>query len=57
MLDRGEDADWFGSRMIVTFAILAVVGIVGAVVWLLYTKKPVVNLRASGTAISRSARS
>ena len=47
MLDRGEDADWFGSPMIVTFAILAVVGIVGAVVWLLYAKKPVVNLRAS----------
>ena len=45
MLDRGEDEDWFGSPMIVTFAILAVVGIIGAVVWLLNTKKPVVNLR------------
>lgn len=48
MLDRGEDEDWFGSRFIVTFAILAVVGIVGAVLWLLYTTKPVVNLRALG---------
>ncbi len=48
MLDRGEDADWFGSPMIVAFAILAVVGTIGAVVWLLSTKKPVVNLRALG---------
>jgi MFS transporter, DHA2 family, multidrug resistance protein len=45
MLDRGEDDDWFGSKMICTFAALAVVGIGGAIVWLLYTKKPVVDLR------------
>jgi MFS transporter, DHA2 family, multidrug resistance protein len=45
MLDRGEDDDWFGSNVIVTFAVLAVVGIGGAITWLLYTKKPVVDLR------------
>jgi DHA2 family multidrug resistance protein len=45
MLDRGEDDDWFGSPMIVTFAVLSVVGIVGAVFWLSYAKKPVVNIR------------
>jgi len=45
MMDRGEDEDWFQSGFIVTFAVLAIVGIVGAVYWLLYAKKPVVDLR------------
>jgi DHA2 family multidrug resistance protein len=45
MLDRGEDEDWFGSSFIVTFAVLAVIGLVGAVAWLTWTKNPVVNLR------------
>ncbi|ERK18434.1 Inner membrane component of tripartite multidrug resistance system [Pantoea sp. AS-PWVM4] len=44
MLDRGEDADWFASHFIRLFAGLAVVGIVGAVYWLLYVRKPVVDL-------------
>jgi len=44
MLDRGEDDDWFKSSFIVTFAALAAAGIAGAIVWLIYTKKPVVNL-------------
>jgi DHA2 family multidrug resistance protein len=48
MLDRGEDADWFGSPMIRMFALLAGVGIAGAVCWLLLTDKPIVNLRALG---------
>ena len=45
VLDRGEDEDWFGSRFIILFASLAFVGLAGAVVWLLYARKPVVNLR------------
>lgn len=44
MLDRGEDDDWFKSSLICTFAVLAAAGIVGAIYWLLYTKKPVVDL-------------
>ncbi len=44
-LDRGEDDDWFKSGFITTFAILSAVGIVGAIFWLLYAKKPVVDLR------------
>jgi MFS transporter, DHA2 family, multidrug resistance protein len=44
MLDRGEDDDWFSSPVIRTFGVLAVAGIVGAIYWLLYTKRPVVNL-------------
>jgi DHA2 family multidrug resistance protein len=45
MLDRGEDADWFSSNFIRVFAVLAALGIVGAVVWLLYARRPVVDLR------------
>ncbi|MGN6087124.1 DHA2 family efflux MFS transporter permease subunit [Trinickia sp.] len=44
MLDRGEDADWFGSPFIRVFAALAAVGLAGAAVWLTYTSKPVVRL-------------
>ncbi|UDQ81602.1 DHA2 family efflux MFS transporter permease subunit [Erwinia rhapontici] len=44
MMDRGEDEDWFQSGFIVTFALLALTGIVGAIYWLLYAKKPVVDL-------------
>ncbi|MDN4626478.1 DHA2 family efflux MFS transporter permease subunit [Erwinia sp. DT-104] len=43
-LDRGEDDDWFSSNFIMTFAILSAIGLVGAVYWLLYAKKPVVDL-------------
>jgi DHA2 family multidrug resistance protein len=46
MLDRGEDNDWFGSTFIQIFAVLAAVGISGAIVWLTTTKEPIVNLRA-----------
>src|ERR1700712_2176023 len=45
MLDRGEDDDWFGSPLIVVAGILAAVGIVGAIWWLLVAKKPIVNIR------------
>jgi DHA2 family multidrug resistance protein len=45
MLDRGEDADWFSSNFIRTFALLAAVGAAAAVGWLLYAPKPVVDIR------------
>ncbi|MBB2189939.1 DHA2 family efflux MFS transporter permease subunit [Gluconacetobacter azotocaptans] len=44
-VDRGEDEDWFGSDMIRTMAVLAFLGIGGAVIWLLKTKRPAVDLR------------
>ncbi len=44
MLDRGEENDWFTSGFILTFAILAAIGILGAITWLLYTDRPVVDL-------------
>jgi len=43
-MDRGEDDDWFGSGFIRVTAVLAVIGIVGAVIWLRIAKKPIVNL-------------
>ena len=45
MLDRGEDADWFGSSFIVLMAALALLGLIGAGVWLgVLAKRPVVRL-------------
>jgi DHA2 family multidrug resistance protein len=44
MLDRGEDQDWLGSPFIRIMAVLAILGILGAISWLLIAKDPVVNL-------------
>ena len=45
MLDRGEDADWFGASFIRIMGVLAAVGIAGAIARLTMARKPVVNLR------------
>ena len=44
VIDRGEDDDWFGSRFIVIMAVLAFIGIFGAICWLLTAKKPIIDL-------------
>jgi len=44
MLDRGEDDDWFSSPFISLMALIAFLGILGAIGWLLIAKKPIVNL-------------
>lgn len=44
MLDRGEDEDWFGSPFIRLMGVMTVLGILGAIGWLLIAKKPIVNL-------------
>ncbi len=44
-LDRGEDDDWLGSGFIRIMLTMAAIGISGAVCWLLYAKKPIVNIR------------
>lgn len=43
-LDRGQNEDWLASPLIRATATLAVVGVIGAVIWLLVARKPVVNL-------------
>ena len=45
MLDRGEDADWFGSPLIRMLAVIAVLALVSAFIWEWYEEHPIVNLR------------
>ncbi len=45
MLDKGQEDDWFGSRFIVTLAILTVVGLVSVVVWEWFYKSPIIDVR------------
>ncbi|HEX4054888.1 MAG TPA: DHA2 family efflux MFS transporter permease subunit [Tepidisphaeraceae bacterium] len=44
VLDKGQEDDWLSSHFILIFAILAVVGIVGAIVWEFITPTPIVDL-------------
>jgi DHA2 family multidrug resistance protein len=43
-LDRGEDEDWFGSGLIMAMALIATACLVGAVLWLIVAKKPIIHL-------------
>ena len=45
VLDKGQEEDWFSSHMVLTLAVLAVVGITAFILWELHTGHPVVNLR------------
>ncbi len=45
MLDKGQEEDWFGSKFIITLAILAFAGIVFFVFNELFENQPIVNLR------------
>ena len=45
MLDKGQEDDWFGSRFIVTLAILAAGGLVSLVMWEWFYKRPIVEVR------------
>ena len=44
VLDKGQRDDWFGSSFIVWCMIICVIGLVGAVLWELRQKDPVVEL-------------
>jgi DHA2 family multidrug resistance protein len=44
VMDRGEELDWFGSRFIQIMALLAFVGIFGAIGWLLTARRPIIDL-------------
>src|SRR5271155_2597173 len=45
ILDKGQRDDWFSSNFIRTFAVFMLVGVVGAILWELREKNPVVDLR------------
>jgi MFS transporter, DHA2 family, multidrug resistance protein len=45
MLDRGQEDDWFGSRFIITLAVLAVIGLVSLVIWEWFYKNPIVDVK------------
>jgi DHA2 family multidrug resistance protein len=44
MLDKGQQEDWFGSRMITTLAVMAAVLLTAFVIWELFAKHPVIDL-------------
>ncbi|RZK18134.1 MAG: DHA2 family efflux MFS transporter permease subunit [Hymenobacter sp.] len=48
VLEQGETEDWFDSAYIVTFALLAAVGVIGFIVRELTADKPIVDLRVLG---------
>ena len=57
-LDKGQEEDWFNSRLIVTLAVLAAAGLIAFVVRELVAREPVVNLKvlrvrtyAAGTSL------
>ncbi|HXE31316.1 MAG TPA: DHA2 family efflux MFS transporter permease subunit [Terriglobales bacterium] len=45
VLDKGQEADWFGSNMIVTLCVVAAAALIAFVVWELTVKDPIVHLR------------
>jgi DHA2 family multidrug resistance protein len=45
VLDKGQRDDWFGSHFIVWCSVACAVGLIGAVIWELHQKDPVVELR------------
>jgi DHA2 family multidrug resistance protein len=45
VLDKGEREDWFGSNFIIACAAIAVVGLVGALLWELTREDPIVDFR------------
>jgi DHA2 family multidrug resistance protein len=48
MLDKGQEEDWFGSRMITTLAVVAAVGLVAFVVREVRAREPIVDFRLLG---------
>jgi DHA2 family multidrug resistance protein len=45
ILDRGQEDDWFGSRFIVTLAIVSGVCLVSLVIWEWFSKHPIIEVR------------
>ena len=45
MLDLGRERDWFGSPLIVTLAVIAAIGFAFLIVWELFEREPIVDLK------------
>jgi DHA2 family multidrug resistance protein len=45
LLDKGQEDDWFGSQFIVTLMVVAGVCLATLVIWVLYQKSPIVDVR------------
>jgi DHA2 family multidrug resistance protein len=45
MLDKGQEDDWFGSRFILTLAIVAAVCLIALVIWEWVRKDPIIDVR------------
>jgi DHA2 family multidrug resistance protein len=45
VLDKGERDDWFGSDFIVTFSILAAIGIIGTLIWEYFHPYPIIDIK------------
>jgi DHA2 family multidrug resistance protein len=45
MLDKGEEDDWFQSHFIVALATIAAIAFIAGVIWELYQKNPIIELR------------
>src|SRR6201996_1201449 len=48
LLDKGQEDDWFGSDFITTLAVIAGVCLVSLVIWELFQKNPIVDVRLFG---------
>jgi DHA2 family multidrug resistance protein len=44
LLDKGRDADWFASPMIITLAVVSVLGFISFLIWELTEEHPIVDL-------------
>jgi DHA2 family multidrug resistance protein len=45
LLDKGQEDDWFGSSFITTLVVVSAVSLIGLVIWELYQKAPIVDVR------------
>ncbi|HEX4808182.1 MAG TPA: DHA2 family efflux MFS transporter permease subunit, partial [Bryobacteraceae bacterium] len=45
VLDKGQEDDWFGSNFILTLSIISVICLVGLVIWELFVKEPILDVR------------
>jgi DHA2 family multidrug resistance protein len=45
LLDKGQEADWFGSPVIVALAVTATLGLIALVIWEWFHDSPIVDVR------------